>query len=413
METYVLVAYTASGIPYPSIRYKLDGLIESLQIMGIEGFGAEFQFFLWDDNTSKYTYGLVNLAAFLANAMVESIQYDSCDENNWQEVAGRYAISNSCGQEGRSYQDEDCGEVFSCKVDPMMEITAITSANTARAPPPFKCEPGTANAGYWNTATGTEITNSPYSNTAGRTDTEGCCWWGRGALLTKNVCNIGKFNYYLGKGAALGGRKSVYPTIDFCQYPEATCSSAFSEQLRWTMAEFEWAERIQRYNQGGFSYEQELYKFLDGGMVDDSFIASTSRILSLGCHKDDCSTLEVRMADERMSNFYLIINDVFDIKSLLPKTPKPTSTETPPPSEAYVPPTTPSPLPLPVLPPSLLQPRPPDTPNPTEAFFTTPATDYPTYTPIVELESGASYMKTGLKLMWMFVSLAVSFCHIV
>ena len=26
----------------------------------------------------------------------------------------------------------------------------------------------------------------------GRTDLEGCCWWGRGVLLTRNVCKIGK-----------------------------------------------------------------------------------------------------------------------------------------------------------------------------------------------------------------------------
>jgi hypothetical protein len=58
-----------------------------------------------------------------------------------------------------------------------------------------------------------------------------------------------------------------------------------------------------------------LIQFVDNGMADDSFIDSVSRILSRGCHESGCS--EVRMLDKRRSNFYLIINDIFDINSLL------------------------------------------------------------------------------------------------
>lgn len=47
--------------------------------------------------------GLVNLALFLANAMAESISNDSCDEVSWENDRGQYAISNSCGQNGRDY----------------------------------------------------------------------------------------------------------------------------------------------------------------------------------------------------------------------------------------------------------------------------------------------------------------------
>ena len=176
IERHVLVAKTAAGVPYPSIRYTFDALMLALEKMGIDGFGADFQFFLGEGDTAQYIYGLVNTAAFLANAMVESIQFDSCDENNWQEVAGKYAISNACGQEGRSYQDDECGDVFTCPVDLTMEITAITSGNQVRAPPPLKCKPGSGvgnYAGYWDTSSGTEILAVPYSNTAGRTDTEG------------------------------------------------------------------------------------------------------------------------------------------------------------------------------------------------------------------------------------------------
>lgn len=176
IEEYVLVAKNSDGDSYPSVRYTFDGLYQSVLQMGVIGFGYGFQFYLGEGYQETYVYGLVNLSAFLANAMVESIQFDACDENNWQQVAGRYAISNSCGQEGRSYQDEECGEEYSCAVDPSMTIIGITSGNGVRAPPPLSCKPGSGDgnyAGYWDTNTGTEIKDTPYANTVGRIDTEG------------------------------------------------------------------------------------------------------------------------------------------------------------------------------------------------------------------------------------------------
>lgn len=257
--------------------------------------------------------------------MVEAIQYDTCDELNWQAVAGRYALSNSCGQQGRSYQDETCEEKYTCEVDPNMESTAVDAGKGQRAPPPFTCRPGSGDAyysGYWDTYSGTEVTDTPYSSTTGRTDVEGCCWWGRGALHTRNVCNIGKINYYLGSKAASDGRAALYPNTNFCEFPEATCSSNFSEEMRWTVAMFEWAERIQGYQSTKWTYDTELRKFVDGGMTNDSFIMSVGRVFSNDCHEAGCSTIEVRMPDQRKENFYLIINDIFDVKHL--NTQKPT-----------------------------------------------------------------------------------------
>ena len=59
-----------------------------------------------------------------------------------------------------------------------MEITAVDAGDGVRAPPPFECRPGSGLdffAGYWDTNLGTEIRNTPYANTAGRTDVEGEC----------------------------------------------------------------------------------------------------------------------------------------------------------------------------------------------------------------------------------------------
>jgi hypothetical protein len=293
--------------------------------MADTNFGTAIEFFLANFLENEYKYGLVNVAAFLANAMVESIQYDTCDELNWQALAGQYAISNSCGQQERSYQDEVCEEEYTCEVDMEMEITAVDSRRDVRDPPPFTCGPRSGEmdySGYWDISSGTAITDTPYLSTTGRTDVEGCCWWGRGALLTKNVCNIGKINYYLGKRAALDGRRSLYPNTDFCLFPEATCSSSFTREMRWTVAMFEWADRVQNYATPEWAYGEELIKFVDGGMRDDSFIMSVGRILSNGCHEVYCSADEVRMLDRRKENFYLIINDIFQIKNL--NTEKPT-----------------------------------------------------------------------------------------
>ncbi|KAL3811666.1 hypothetical protein ACHAXA_002760 [Cyclostephanos tholiformis] len=319
IEEFVLKSYNADRTTYPSVRYTFEYFYRSLKIMSVDGFGADFQFMLWDTDREKYLLGLVNLSAFLANCMVEAVQDDTCDELNWQQVAGRYAISNSCGQEGRSYQDETCG-VYSCIVDANMEITAVDAANTVRAPPPLACRPGSgpdSYSGFWDTNTGTENKGTPYSNTAGRIDVEGCCYWGRGALRTRGSCNIGKLNYFLGARAAKEGRSSLYPDIDFCIDPEATCASSVTDELRWTTAFFEWSERVQRYNDTEWDYEDRLKDFFSGGMNDDSFIDDVIKILYRGCRTDECSDLEVRFANERKANFYTIVNDVFAIGAIL------------------------------------------------------------------------------------------------
>jgi hypothetical protein len=160
----------------------------------------------------------------LVEQQVEAIELDTCDELNRQTVQGMYALSNSCGQDGRSYQHENCArgstEFMSCTVDPQMQVSAVGSGTQARAPPPLKCRPrrGAEDVtGYWDATSGRDVGGSPFSNAAGRTGIEGCCWWGRGALLTKGICQIGKLNYFLGKRGADLGRSTLYPTIDFCK----------------------------------------------------------------------------------------------------------------------------------------------------------------------------------------------------
>ncbi|KAL7539291.1 hypothetical protein ACHAXR_009152 [Thalassiosira sp. AJA248-18] len=384
IEQYILISYNNAGVAYPSKSYTYDRFMQSLQVMGVDGFGADFKFNV-EGNGDKYQYGLVNLAAFLANCMVESIETDSCDELNWQQMSGRFAISNSCGQGNRSYQDETCdtdNDIFSCDVDPSMDITADSASSQPRAPPPLECKPKGDqgfHSGYWDASSGTLVANTPYSNDAGRADTEGCCWWGRGALLTRGVCNIGKLDYYLGKRGADLGRSTLYPTTDFCQYPQATCASGKEFDLRWIVAFFEWSERIQRYEKNGWVYEDMLKEFVDSGMSDDSFIDSVSRILARGCHPPECSDLEDRMLllDLRRSNFYMIMNDIFDVKTLLKppditRQPQPTPASNSPKQRPTLWPTTDSSMAMPTV--KQTTPRPSEQPTRTtaEVITTTP-----------------------------------------
>ena len=107
-----------------------------------------------------------------------------------------------------------------CPVDPEMTITAVTNARWWGAPGPLTCGPKSKypQTGYWDytgvcddkwanppkfcTAYegqkgGTTVNDVAYANGAGRTDVEGCCWWGRGVIQTTGICNFGKLNYFL------------------------------------------------------------------------------------------------------------------------------------------------------------------------------------------------------------------------
>jgi hypothetical protein len=141
--------------------------------------------------------GKLNVAAFLAQAMKETIRYDVCDENSWDLVNGVYPASNACGQLGQSYQDYTCSsaeKVMECPLDPTMEATAATNAKWWGAPPPLSAGPksktGTLTPG-WDAGVGCGSSCNLYSgqqggawrtgsnpNSAGRTDTENCVWWG-------------------------------------------------------------------------------------------------------------------------------------------------------------------------------------------------------------------------------------------
>ena len=71
----------------PSTVYRYDDFRESLNIMAEEGVAGK-TFYIGEDIENGHVYGMVNIAAFLAQSMKETIQYDACDENSVRH--GRY-----------------------------------------------------------------------------------------------------------------------------------------------------------------------------------------------------------------------------------------------------------------------------------------------------------------------------------
>ena len=145
------------------------------------GYHDEHKFYTHDTNVK---YGMVNLAAFLAQSMTESIQYDACEEFHLDSTGTKYAISNSCGQFGNNYQDYDCDGwdgVMECPVASDMRIEAVSGGKYNNQRPHFYCrskadEPFT---GLFDTESSAVVNDVPYPNSAGRTNVEGCCFWGR------------------------------------------------------------------------------------------------------------------------------------------------------------------------------------------------------------------------------------------
>ena len=171
MESNIFVSKNdaLNGNPYYSTAFRFNSFISALRTSSLYGLSGSKVFFLGGatEDVKGFHAGLVNLAAFLANTMVESIRTDSCDEVSWEKNAsGQHSISNACGQNGRDYSLEVCPEwqsFMTCNVNPEMEMVAeipITGEAPfllTSLPDPFKCS----------------ASNETSDSVAG------CCFWGR------------------------------------------------------------------------------------------------------------------------------------------------------------------------------------------------------------------------------------------
>lgn len=359
--------------------YTWPDMTKAVQLMATKGVGSAK---LYMGGSENYMYGLVNVAAFLAQCMQETIQYNACDENNWSDKAvvkkhggSTYSSTSACGQLHQSYQDYTCsaeedaqaGGRMACEADPLMEERAWTQASWYGAPAKLFCAPkskvphaprwdysdpwcapeggwghespfsddvpldlyfdyvnqGGSCKDYQGIKTGgwkfdgegcvkgaCPGSDSPLFGREARTDLEGCCWWGRGVIQTTGTCNFGKLNFYMGKRAADEGRDAIYPSIDFCKKPGSICDPSGPGELKWVAGFFFWMNSVQPYSSGGWTYLDELKKWVNNGMnvADTSFIDGASGIVNRGCHNPpNCGTGELHAGKERAEHFTKVI----------------------------------------------------------------------------------------------------------
>lgn len=110
----ILLSEQPDGSWAPSKVYRWDDFLDAVDAMSAEGIDGEL-FWLGDSSPNGQKYGLVNVAAFLAQSMRETIKFDACDENNWDFEPSNplgtpwsYSAANACGQLGHSYQVGGC-----------------------------------------------------------------------------------------------------------------------------------------------------------------------------------------------------------------------------------------------------------------------------------------------------------------
>jgi len=284
-----------------------------------------------------------------------------------------YSAAMACGQGGQSYQDYKCsaaddaiaGGKMACDYDPDMEMRAHTQAEWYGAPPKMFCAPKSKvpaaphwnyagpwcpqkggygyktpfpdnmpnltaylnyvnaggscrdydpiKSGGWQKCGGKGCANSPaplFGHPGGRTDVEGCCWWGRGVIQTTGICNFGKLNWYMGKRGKDEGRDVLYGDIDFCKNPEAICEPDSPPALKWIAGFFYWLNDVQSYvDKDGWNYMSKLKNWTDAGMNTDdlSYINACSGIVNRGCYNPPCGGNAMDGGAARAANFATVL----------------------------------------------------------------------------------------------------------
>ena len=72
-----------SGVESPTTMYQYSGFLNAIDIYSKTLMGSSY-FYFGDDRSSSINYGLVNVALFLANAAIETVRFDICDDISWE-----------------------------------------------------------------------------------------------------------------------------------------------------------------------------------------------------------------------------------------------------------------------------------------------------------------------------------------
>jgi hypothetical protein len=195
MAAQILLPQTPQGMLYPSYQYQLSVFLSALTYISETGVRG-WRFYTGKARTpGRLRYGVVNTVMLLSQAYKELIQYNACDENNWEVVNDLFLLSNACGQFGMSYQDMSCRvdeAHMECPIKADMEQVAMANTGWFRAPELLMCCPRLKFqiTGFWDCNLGREDNVDAYTNARDRVEVEGSCWWGRGVMATHQATPV-------------------------------------------------------------------------------------------------------------------------------------------------------------------------------------------------------------------------------
>jgi predicted chitinase len=178
----------------------------------------------------KTAQALANIASLLAQTSWETGIFKNCDETNYR---GWETAACTQREDGQRY--DSLTQAPSCNVDPNMHMIAETMASWAQSNPRMECKPGTS--------------------------TEGCCWWGRGAIQT-----TGPHNYKMLQVEVVDKVSFLKDIdIDLCSNPEAICQQ---DALKWLGALYYWTSIVQTAT----PFIESLEHFVEYGFQSDASI---------------------------------------------------------------------------------------------------------------------------------------------
>jgi len=171
---------------------------------------TSYDFFLDSSSDFNTRKTLANIGGLLAQCAWESggaAPWHACDENNWSNTA-----TASCTQRYDGSLYHDLTGTDACGVDPNMQMNAVTHASWAV---PLECTPGT--------------------------ETEKCCWWGRGAIQTTGPLNYGLLQRDVVDHMGLTDPLTGQP-MNLCTNPEAICQNG---ELKFVGSIYYWISQVQ------------------------------------------------------------------------------------------------------------------------------------------------------------------------
>ena len=122
------------------------------------------------------------------------------------------------------------------------------------------------------------------------------------------ACTLGFLNQYIGTKSSPPGK---YSGIDFCHAGnnQNVCNRSAKEgaELRWITAMTYWVLRVQRHEENGWVFLDELHKFVKDGMVDTDFLLAVADLSVLDTNPSS-SRESMPTKQQFVGNFFKVIH---------------------------------------------------------------------------------------------------------